>query len=104
MNLPSYDKFIDTVRKGGKAFIDSTLIEKKCDRDDIECFYVPATALASDNDLSGMANIILFGKLLKETGFTTMDICKKAIEKCVPPTKAHLVAANIKAIEIGMSL
>ncbi len=103
MNTPSYDKFINNVKVGGKAFIDSTMIDKKSDRTDIECFYVPATQLATDNNLSGMANIILFGKLLKETGFTTLEICEKAIEKCVPPSKAHLVEANIRAIELGMN-
>ncbi len=103
MNSPSYDKFIDTVKSGGKAFIDSTLIEKKCDRTDIDCFYVPATELATENDLKGMANIILFGKFLKETGFAPLEICKEAVKKSVPATKSHLVEANIKAIEIGMN-
>ena len=68
MNTPSYDKFIGQVKAGGKAFVDSTMIDKKSDRTDIDCFYLPATQLAADNDLKGMANIILFGKLLKETG------------------------------------
>ena len=102
MNLPSYNKFINTVKPGGKAFIDSTLIEEKCDRTDIECFYIPATELAQQNDLKGMANIILLGKLLKETGITTIPVVEKGIEKCVPPKKAHLIDANLKAIIIGM--
>ena len=51
MNLQSYDKFIDTVAPGGFAAIDSTLVDKKCPREDITCVYVPATQLASDNNL-----------------------------------------------------
>ena len=50
-----------------------------------------------------MANIILFGKLLKETGITSIEVVKKALEKIVPPSKAHLVTANLKAVEIGMN-
>ncbi len=102
MNKPSYDKFINTVKPGGKAFIDSSLIEDKCERTDIKCYYVPATQLASDNDLKGMANIILFGKLLKETNITTMDVVKKGLEKCVPPSKTALIDANLKAVSLGM--
>lgn len=102
MNTPSFDKFITAVRPGGKVFVDSTMIEEKSDRTDIDCFYIPATDLAAQNNLKGMANIILIGKLLKETGLTTMDIVKKAIEKVVPPAKAHLVDSNLKAIQIGM--
>lgn len=103
MNTPSYDKFIGQVKAGGKAFVDSTMIDKKSDRTDIDCFYLPATQLAADNDLKGMANIILFGKLLKETGITSIEVVKKALEKIVPPSKAHLVTANLKAVEIGMN-
>lgn len=103
MNSPSYNKFIDAVAPGGKVIIDSSMIEEKSDRTDIECFYVPATDLAQENDLKGMANIILLGKLLKETNITSIDVVKKAIEKIVPPKKAHLVDANVKAIQIGMN-
>ena len=103
MNLPSYDKFINAVQPGGKAFIDSTLIDEKSDRTDIECFYVPATQLATDNNMNGMANIILVGKLIKETGMFDTATIRKAFEKIVPPKKAHLIDVNVKAIEIVMN-
>ena len=102
MNTPSYDKFIDTVVPGGTVLIDSSLVEAKTDRTDINVYYVPATALANENDMKGMANIILLGKLLKETNITSMETVKKAMEKVIPPKKAHLIEANIKAIELGM--
>ncbi|MDO5559958.1 MAG: 2-oxoacid:acceptor oxidoreductase family protein [Oscillospiraceae bacterium] len=103
MNLPSYAKFIGAVQPGGKAFIDSTLIDEKTDRTDIEAFYVPATQLASDNNLSGMANIILLGKLIKETGLFDLELIRKGLEKCIPPKKANLIDSNMKAIEIGFN-
>lgn len=102
MNSPSFEKFIDSVKAGGMAFIDSTMIEEKTDRADIKCFYLPATQLASDNDLSGMANIILLGKLIKETGIMTLETVEKAMSKSIPPKKAHLIEANMKAIKLGM--
>ena len=36
MNLPSLDKFEDAVVPGGKIFVDSTLIERKVKRTDVE--------------------------------------------------------------------
>lgn len=101
MNLPSYNKFINAVKPGGKVFVDSTMIEEKCTRTDIECFYLPATQLASDNALNGMANIILLGKLIKETGLFTAQTVEKSMAKCIPPSKAHLLESNMKAISIG---
>ena len=68
MNLPSLDKYEKDVPAGGKIFVDSSLIERKVERTDVDVYYVPATQLASDNGLSGLANMILTGKLLKELG------------------------------------
>ena len=102
-NTPCYDKFIGSVVPGGTVIIDSTLVDAKCDRTDINVYYVPATALANEHDMKGLANIILVGKLLKETNLTSMETVKKAMEKVIPPKKAHLIDANIKAIELGMA-
>ena len=38
MNLPSLQKFVDTVVPGGKIFVDSTLIDAKVERTDVEVF------------------------------------------------------------------
>lgn len=102
MNLPSYTKFIGAVKPQGKAFIDSTLIDEQSGREDIDCFYIPATHLAEEYGLEGMANIILVGKMLKETGLFSMESMKKAVEKSVPPSKKALIESNMKAIRIGM--
>lgn len=103
MNLPSYEKFINSVKPGGKAFIDSTMVEDKSDRTDIDCFYIPATQLAADNELNGIANIIMLGKLIKETGLFSLDTLRKAMEKSIPPKKTDMIDLNMKAIEIGMN-
>lgn len=104
MNTPSYDKFIDTVEPGGTVIVDSTLISKKCARTDVNVFYVPATELASEKQLDGLANIILVGKLLKETNFSKYESVKKGIEKCVSARKQHLIVKNMEAIDLGMGL
>ena len=103
LNLPSFEKFIDTVKPGGTVIIDSFLINKKVEREDVNVFYVPATKLAEENVIKGLANIILVGKLFKETGFCTEEALYKAIEKCVPARKANMLEFNKKALEIGMN-
>lgn len=101
LNQPSFDKFIGKVKTGGKAFVDSTLVETKSDRDDISCYYVPATQLETENDLPKGANIILLGKVLEETKMFDDATVRKALEKIVPPAKAWLIDNNLKAIGIG---
>ncbi|MDR0222638.1 MAG: 2-oxoacid:acceptor oxidoreductase family protein [Oscillospiraceae bacterium] len=101
MNAPSCDKFIGSVKEGGKAFIDSSFVGKERGDPRIDRYYIPATELARDNGLKGMANIIMLGKMIKETGLASFDAVKRAAEKTVPAGKADLVEANMRAIEIG---
>jgi len=101
MNLPSYDKFIDTVEPDGLVILDSYLIDKKVERTDVKAFYVSATQMAEENGMKGLANIILLGKLFEETKFCSEESLQKAITKSVPPSKAHLIELNMKAIELG---
>lgn len=101
MNRPSYDKFVNDVVPGGHIVLDSTLIDVEATRDDITVHKIPATQLANDNDLHGLSNIIVLGQVLKATNFTTFEVLCKAIEKCVPPKKQHLLEPNIKALKLG---
>ena len=101
MNLPSLDKFEAAIVKRGKAFIDSSLIERKLNRADVEGYYLPATLLADQHELKGLANMIMVGKAIKETNLCDMDTLRKAVEKIVPASKPQLVELNMKAIEIG---
>jgi len=103
MNLPSFEKFINTVEPGGIVIVESALINKKVERDDVKTFYIPGSKLAEDNGLKGLSNIILVGKLFKELKFCSKDALVKAIEKSVPRNKEHLLKSNNKAIEIGMN-
>ena len=41
MNLPSLDKYESATVKGGKIFVDSTLIARKVEREDVSAFYIP---------------------------------------------------------------
>ena len=102
MNTPSLEKFVNSVKPGGTIVVDSTMVDATVERTDVNTYYIPATQLATDNDLPGGANIILLGKVFKETGIVSAETFKRAIEKVVPAKKAALAANNLKAVQIGM--
>lgn len=104
LNLPSYNKFINAVEDGGIVVAESAFIKEEVKRDGIKQFLIPATQTAEDNGLKGLANMVMLGKLYKEMQFCSKDALIAAVNKCVPPKKAHLIEANIKAIELGMSM
>ena len=101
MNLPSLDKFESTVVPGGKIFVDSTLIERKVERTDVEVFYVPATQLALEIGLPTLANMVLVGKLIRETGVVDYNGIEEALKKVVSAKHADLLDANRKAMQTG---
>lgn len=101
MNLPSFDKFEPTVKAGGLMIVDSSLVNKKSERDDIKVCYIPATALASENGIDGMANVIVLGQILKLTEMFEYDTFLSYILKGIPESKSALIEKNKKALKIG---
>ena len=100
-NIQSFEKFESKVVAGGKLIYDSSLIDKTSDRGDIEVYGIPATAMASDAGLTGMANVIVLGYLLKLTGLFEYDAFLEHMLAGIPATKAALIEKNKKALEMG---
>ena len=65
MNLPSLEKYVNTVVSGGQIYVDSSLIDAKVEREDVEVFYIPATQMAKEAGIGTLANMILVGHLLE---------------------------------------
>lgn len=100
-NLPSFDKFIGAVAPGGEVFVDSTLVSRECERDDIKAYYIPATGLAAENGIEGSANVIMLGKIIAETGLFGRDEFLAHMSAGIPSSRAHLIERNNKAFDIG---
>lgn len=101
MNLPSLDKYENAAAKGAKIFVDSTLIARKVEREDVEAFYIPATQMANEAGIPTLANIIMVGKIIKETGVVSHDDLVGALKKVVSAKHADLLDVNLKALDMG---
>lgn len=102
MNQPSLEKFSDKVAPGGVIVYDSTLISHGSGRSDVKEFAVPATGLANESNNSKLANMILLGALIKETGIFDINTVETALNKLIPPKKAELLKTNLECIKKGM--
>ena len=101
MNLPSLDKYENAAEKGAKIFVDSTLISRKVERKDVDVYYIPATKMAQDAGIPTLANMIMLGKVIKETGVVSFEGMEDALKKVVSARKANLIDVNLKAIKAG---
>ena len=101
MNAPSLDKYEAAVAPGGKIFIDSTMIERKVARTDVDVYYIPATALANENGIPTLANMIMTGKVMQAVeGLGEGDI-EAALHKVVSARHQDLLELNKKALQLG---
>ena len=101
MNLPSLEKYVDTVVAGGQIYVDSSLIDLKVTRDDVEVFYISATQIAKEEGIATLANMIIVGHLLENHPELSFDGAETVVDKLVPPKKAALKELNMKALSLG---
>lgn len=104
MNLPSLDKFENDVSKGGTIFVNSSLIERKVERDDITTYYIPANKIASDLGNSRVANMVMLGAFLEATKAVETESVLEAFKKVYGPKREHLVPLNKEALERGAAI
>ena len=103
MNLPSLDKYENETKKGGQIFVDSSLIERKVERTDVETYYIPAPKMASDEGLTGLANMIMIGHMIAKSGIIPEENIEKAMQKVVPSAKQNMFDLNMKAVKLGFN-
>lgn len=101
MNGPSLEKFEKIVEANGLIISDSSLVEAKPKRTDVDFAGVPGTQIASDMGNLTYANIIILGKLLAKTGIVSKESFEAALKKVLPKKKHHLIPEEMKALDIG---
>ena len=102
MNAPSLDKYENSVFLGGRVFVDSSLISRKVVRDDVYGCYIPATKMAAEMGIEGLANMIIAGAIIKQTKCIKEETIADALHKVIPASKAHLFDANMQAVRAGL--
>jgi len=101
MNAPSYDKYLDAVVVDGTMIMDSSLINRDVNRDDITVIKIDATNLTEEKNLAGLSNMFLLGKLFKELSLFTEQEIEAGVRLSVAAGRENLVVRNLEAIKLG---
>ena len=102
MNRPSLDKFEDHVKPGGVLVINSSIIDRKAVRDDIQVVYCDANAIAESIGNPKGANVAILGAVLEKVPVTTVEQMTEAIRIELGERKARFLEGNKKALIAGM--
>jgi 2-oxoglutarate ferredoxin oxidoreductase subunit gamma len=101
MNLPSLDKYEDLVAPGGYLVVNTSMVNRKVDRDDIEIIELPGTELAEELGDKRLANTVMLGALASKADFLDLKSLEKGIANSLSEGKKSLLELNIKALKKG---
>ena len=102
MNLPSLDKFEPTVAKGGTIIVNSSLIDRTANREDVKAVFLPLNELGEKVGSSRAINMIALGAYLKATGVVPLTVVKAAMGQMLGKSgKGKFIPMNEQALEEG---
>jgi len=103
LNLPSLDKFEDSVRPGGIITVNTSLINRRPRRTDVTVVAVPANEVAIECGNAKAANMVALGAYLGASGITDLELVKVILAESFAG-KPALVAVNHAALSRGFAL
>jgi len=101
LNLPSLDKYESLVRPGGVLVANSSLINRKPERDDIDVIFIPANEIAESLGDKRMTNMVATGAMLACLPVLSIEAIEKALEDHLPKRHQHLLPVNFRALQMG---
>jgi 2-oxoglutarate ferredoxin oxidoreductase subunit gamma len=99
MNRPSLEKFENSVEPGGIIVMDSDLIDIVPNRNDVKIIAIPAQTIAEEIGSKKIANMILLGTLVKETGIVSIEQLLNSLKE---HGKEKFFESNRSAVERGI--
>ena len=97
-------KFENSIAKDGLIVANSSMIENKKNRDDINYCFKPFNDLILEHKTGFLLNIVALGTSIKKTGILTKESAICALKKVSSAKKPEFLDLNIKSFEFGYSL
>lgn len=103
MNNPSLSRFQNVVQSGGIMFLNSSMIEARPIRGDIELLDIPANDIARGLGNERIVNMVMLGFFVKKTGLVSVAGAEKAVQDAFSARGKSMVTLNKKAFTEGHS-
>jgi len=104
MNKQSIDKFEPLVQSGGLIIVNTSLIDRKVTRTDLQVVYVAATELADHEGTTKAANLVMLGAYCGAKAIVKKETVEHAIEATFAGKKAEVVQTNLRAFARGFEV
>ncbi|MGZ9234804.1 MAG: 2-oxoacid:acceptor oxidoreductase family protein [Anaerolineales bacterium] len=101
LNLPSFDKYEETLATGGTLIVNQSMVDRGAKRTDINIIFVPCNDIAEEIGNKKLLNMVAIGALLTVLPELTLQDVEKVLEAHLPARHKHLLPKNYEALRRG---
>jgi 2-oxoglutarate ferredoxin oxidoreductase subunit gamma len=94
MNIPSLEKYEPLLQAGGALIVNSSLVDRRPERLDIQARLIPANEIAEALGDKRMANMVLLGAYLAVQPIFSLEQVGASLEKHIPGHRRSLLPQN----------
>jgi 2-oxoglutarate ferredoxin oxidoreductase subunit gamma len=102
MNRPSLDKFEPKIKPNGTLVINSSMVDREPERDDLNVLRLPVNQLAEELNNPRGANMILLGAYLQKTGIVGIEEVLGLFDQIFKGKQEAVIAKNKEAFLAGV--
>ena len=101
MNNPSLVRFQNQIQSGGTLFLNSSMIESRPIRGDLQIYEIPANDLAKQLDEDKVANMVMMGAFVKKSGVVSIDTMGQVLKETFSRRSPGILKLNRSALSLG---
>ena len=101
MNNPSLYRFQNQVQSGGTLFLNSSMIESRPIRGDLQIFEIPANDLAKQLNEDRVTNMVMMGAFIKKSGVVSIETMGHVLKETFSHRNPGILKLNRSALTLG---
>lgn len=101
LNEPAFERYDLSVQPGGTLVVNSSMVNGRSAREDVDVVYVPANMLALAYGSIQMLNMAAVGALLARQQLLPITAVEEALKHHLPCDRSELLAANLEVLHGG---
>jgi 2-oxoglutarate ferredoxin oxidoreductase subunit gamma len=101
MNNSSLFRFQNQVQSGGTIFLNSSMIESRPIRGDLEIYEIPVNDLAKQFPGNRVSNMIMLGAFIKKAGLVSLETMVRALKDTFSNKNPSIFKSNKTALLLG---
>jgi len=101
MNAPSMNRFQNQIRKGGLCMINTSLVNGRSSRNDIQLCGVPAFEIAEGLGDARTANMVMLGAFVRVSALVSAETIVGVLPEIFSGKRSEILALNREAVIKG---